>query len=68
MHPHCSHDHCFPKDMNVGLLSEDHTFHRAVPPSDSARGPAEMSGLDTGLSPLAAMEPPVFPNAPVQVC
>ncbi|XP_042568541.1 uncharacterized protein LOC109102831 isoform X2 [Cyprinus carpio] len=54
------------RDMNVGLLSEDHTFHRAVPPSDSARGPAEMSGLDTGLSPLAAMEPPVFPNAPVQ--
>ncbi|XP_016418700.1 uncharacterized protein LOC107748440 [Sinocyclocheilus rhinocerous] len=54
------------RDMNVGLPSEDHTFHRAVPPSDSARGPAEMSELDTAISPLAAMEPPVFPNAPVQ--
>lgn len=57
----------FSKDMNVGLSSEEHTFHQAVPLSDSARDPLEMSGLNMAVSPLAAMEPPVFPNAPVQV-
>lgn len=55
------------RDVNVGLPSENHTFYQAAPPFDSAcGGPVEMSGLDTAISPLAAMEPPVFPNAPVQ--
>ncbi len=54
--------------MNVGLPSENLTFYHAAPPSDSARGPVEISGLSTAVSPLAATEPPVFPNAPVQVC
>ncbi|XP_016380398.1 uncharacterized protein LOC107717997 isoform X2 [Sinocyclocheilus rhinocerous] len=52
--------------VNVGLPSENHTFYQAAPPFDSARGPVETSGPDTAISPLAAMEPPVFPNAPVQ--
>lgn len=54
------------RDMSVDVPSEEHTFGQAAPPSDSARGPVEISGLDTAISPLAAMEPPVFPNAPVQ--
>ncbi|XP_056126643.1 uncharacterized protein LOC130104200 [Rhinichthys klamathensis goyatoka] len=61
--PDCSAAH---GDMNVGLPSEEHTFYQAVPPCDSARGPVEMSGLNMAISPLAAMEPPVFPNAPEQ--
>lgn len=54
--------------MNVGLPSKEDAFYQAVPLSDSARAPVETSGLDTAISPLAAMEPPLFPNAPIQVC
>lgn len=53
--------------MNVGFPSEDQAFYQVAPPSDSARGPVEKSGLETAISLLAALEPPVFPNAPVQV-
>ncbi|XP_043080856.1 uncharacterized protein si:zfos-905g2.1 isoform X2 [Puntigrus tetrazona] len=54
------------KEVNVGLPSENRSVYQAAPLSDSARGPVQMSGLDTAISPVAAMEPPVFPNAPVQ--
>ncbi|XP_051961402.1 uncharacterized protein si:zfos-905g2.1 [Xyrauchen texanus] len=50
--------------VNLGLPPKDLTCYQAVSLSDSARAPAEMSGLGTAISPLAAMEPPVFPNAP----
>ncbi|XP_051515788.1 uncharacterized protein si:zfos-905g2.1 [Myxocyprinus asiaticus] len=60
--PVCSAEN---RGVNLGLPPEDLACYQAVPLSDSARAPAEMSGLDTAISPLAAMEPPVFPNTPV---
>lgn len=54
--------------VNEALPAEEHPCYQAPPQSDSATAPVEMSGPHTSISPLAAMEPPVFPNTPVQVC
>lgn len=51
--------------LNEGLSGAKHTSQPALPHSNSYTCPAEMSGLHTAISPLTAMEPPVFPNTPV---
>ncbi|XP_055044351.2 uncharacterized protein [Misgurnus anguillicaudatus] len=50
---------------NECVSGEKPTFQPALPQSSSYTCPTEMSGLHTVISPLTAMEPPVFPNTPV---
>ncbi|XP_057175771.1 treacle protein isoform X2 [Triplophysa rosa] len=61
--PECS---AADRGMNEALPAEEHPCYQPPPHSDSATAPVEMSGQHTSISPLAAMEPPVFPNTPVQ--
>ncbi|XP_056589860.1 uncharacterized protein LOC130409723 isoform X1 [Triplophysa dalaica] len=61
--PECS---AADRGMNEALPSKEHPCYQPPQLSDSATAPVEMLGPHTSISPIAAMEPPVFPNTPVQ--